>query len=86
MKLPSTTRGTHKSHDPTLELDERHLTFVIVNIGCSGNCDRGADLGKSNHCACTLAVRISFSMHNTGLGLALLRLGLTIGIARVTVP
>src|SRR5580693_6846599 len=42
-KLPS-ARGTHKSDDSILELDKRHLTFLVVtSIRCRRNRYRCAD-------------------------------------------
>ncbi len=89
-KLPS-ARGTHKGHNTTLELDKRHLTF-LVGICYRRNCYRGADNLRdttgSDYCArvCTFAVRVSLSMHDAGLSLALLRFRLTISVARMTMP
>jgi hypothetical protein len=86
-KLPS-ARGTHKGDDSILELDKRHLTFLVVaGICCRRNCHRCADnlcgATRSDYCACmcTFAIRVSFSMHDARLSLALLRFRLTIGAA-----
>src|SRR6266576_3745552 len=88
-RLPS-TRGTDKGHNTTLELDKRHLTFlIIVSICCRCNYYRSPDnlsATRTSQSVRIFTVRLSLRMHDAGLGLALFRFSLTISVAGVTVP
>ena len=90
-RLPS-TGGTDKGHDTTLELDKRHLTFLItISICCRCNYYRSPDNlsdtdTRRSQSVRIFTVRLSLCMHDTGLGLALLRFCLTISVAGVSVP
>ena len=84
------TRGTDKGHDTTLELDKRHLTFLItVSICCRCNYYRSPNnlsATRRSQSVRIFTVRLSLCMHDAGLGLALLRFCLTISVVGVTVP
>jgi len=85
-RLPS-TRGTDKGHNATLELDKRHLTFLII-VSIFRRCNyyrspNNLSATRTSQSVRIFTVRLSLRMHDAGLGLALLRFSLTIS---VTVP